>query len=83
MDSLKRLAELTALCDELGVHTQPKRLGKAWIVPIFSWYHNSFDSEPDLAIAQGHRIAQDVRRHPHNYNKCSNKNKKKKAKRQQ
>lgn len=61
VDSLSRLAEIIALCDKLGVHTRPKRMGKVWIVPIYSWYHNCFDSEPDLAIPPGFaKLAQTV-----------------------
>lgn len=36
------------LCKELGVLTEPARIGGVWIAPIYSWYHASFDREPDL-----------------------------------
>jgi hypothetical protein len=36
------------LCNELGVHTEPLRVSGVWIAPIYSWYHASFDREPDL-----------------------------------
>ena len=36
------------LCNELGVHTEPLCISGVWIAPIYSWYHASFDREPDL-----------------------------------
>ena len=36
------------LCHELGVHTEPMRISGVWIAPIYSWYHASFDREPDV-----------------------------------
>ena len=36
------------LCHELGVLTEPMRISGVWIAPIYSWYHASFDREPDL-----------------------------------
>ena len=43
-----KLELLQALCTELGIHTQPKCVSGVWIAPILSWYHASFDTEPDL-----------------------------------
>lgn len=43
-DSLEKLLAVGALCERLGVRTQPMRLGGAdasaavWIVPLLSWY---------------------------------------------
>ena len=28
---------MTALCEELGVHTRPAKLCGVWIVPLLSW----------------------------------------------
>ncbi len=39
---------LKDLCKELGVHTEPAQIEGVWIAPIYSWYHASFDREPDL-----------------------------------
>lgn len=39
---------IRALCRELGVRTEPAKLGGVWIAPIYSWYHASFDREPDV-----------------------------------
>jgi hypothetical protein len=31
------------------VHTSAHRLrGNVWLVPLWSWYHRSFDTEPDI-----------------------------------
>eukprot|EP01119_Soliformovum_irregulare_P019011 TRINITY_DN593_c0_g1_i2.p1 TRINITY_DN593_c0_g1~~TRINITY_DN593_c0_g1_i2.p1 ORF type:complete len:291 (+),score=59.27 TRINITY_DN593_c0_g1_i2:1-873(+) len=47
-DSIEKFAHLQSLCDELGVHTSPQKLAnKVWIVPMHSWYEESFDNEPD------------------------------------
>lgn len=43
-----KLEVIKDLCRELGVHTEPERIGGVWIAPIYSWYHASFDREPDL-----------------------------------
>ncbi|EIE23640.1 Metallo-dependent phosphatase, partial [Coccomyxa subellipsoidea C-169] len=48
LDSLGKLEVIKDLCRELGVHTEPARIGGVWIAPIYSWYHASFDREPDL-----------------------------------
>lgn len=47
-DSLGKLALLEGACAELGVHTQPACMGGVWVVPLLSWYHASWDREPDL-----------------------------------
>ncbi|KAL2939261.1 hypothetical protein RDABS01_023495 [Bienertia sinuspersici] len=36
-------------CDELGVESGPLILGDLGIIPLFSWYHESFDTEQDIA----------------------------------
>lgn len=53
MNSIKKLRKLLELCDELGVHTTPARVGvpggnAIWVCPLLSWHHKSFDEEPDL-----------------------------------
>eukprot|EP00850_Spirogloea_muscicola_P010798 SM000064S19820 [mRNA] locus=s64:536002:538047:- [translate_table: standard] len=47
-DSLAKLAAVLDLCAKLRVDTAPRRIGDVWIVPIFSWHHQSFDKEPDI-----------------------------------
>jgi hypothetical protein len=45
---LGKLKQLNDVCAEVGVHTQPQKVDGVWIVPILSWYHASFDQEPDI-----------------------------------
>lgn len=52
-DSLQKLERVHKVCQELGVYTSPVRLvqqGKKALVllPLWSWYHSSWDVEPDL-----------------------------------
>ena len=42
------MRRLFKLCDKLGVHHKPAYEDGVWIVPIHSWYHSSWDTEPDL-----------------------------------
>lgn len=66
-DSLHKLQQLEALCARLGVHTGPRRLAVeaakggtgVWIVPMHSWYHLTFDTEPDLPV-RAHSLRCDV-----------------------
>ncbi|KAK9705657.1 hypothetical protein RND81_07G074100 [Saponaria officinalis] len=48
LDSLEKLNLLLHACDELGVESKPKIIGDLGIVPLFSWYHESFDMERDI-----------------------------------
>jgi len=47
-----KLQSILRLCDKLGVHTRPHRVVGAeqglLIVPLLSWHHHRFDSEPDI-----------------------------------
>lgn len=47
-DSVGKYERLKVLCSELGVHTEPKIVRGVLIVPVVSWYHSSFDSDPDV-----------------------------------
>ena len=49
-DSMAKLRAVLKLCDELGVETLPRLMGagKLLVVPMLSWHHQSFDSEPPL-----------------------------------
>eukprot|EP00931_Biecheleriopsis_adriatica_P050659 TRINITY_DN29351_c0_g1_i1.p1 TRINITY_DN29351_c0_g1~~TRINITY_DN29351_c0_g1_i1.p1 ORF type:complete len:550 (-),score=88.16 TRINITY_DN29351_c0_g1_i1:22-1671(-) len=55
VDSLDKLRQILALCDEIGVLTCPTELplgsdGKTLlIVPMLSWHHQAFDTEPELS----------------------------------
>ncbi len=42
-DSLQKFHSVLRICGQAGVRTAPARVGGAWIVPLFSWYHPSFD----------------------------------------
>ena len=43
-----KLALLEQICCDLGVHTTAQQVEGLWIVPLKSWYHSSFDREPDI-----------------------------------
>lgn len=49
--SLGKLAHLKSIADELGVKYRPERIGDVWVVPLWSWYHASWDTEPDVVGA--------------------------------
>jgi len=55
-ESFGKLAALRALCERLGVKIQTQLVGSAWIVPIFGWYHSSWDREPPLTPPPGGRL---------------------------
>lgn len=64
---MTRYDELKQICQRLGVHTRPRKLpceserGRGvWVVPILSWYHQSFDTEPDLVLPAGARLAKPI-----------------------
>ncbi|XLS59931.1 hypothetical protein HN51_009686 [Arachis hypogaea] len=48
VDSVEKLDKLLAACKALGVETQPMVIGELGIIPLFSWYHESFDREKDI-----------------------------------
>jgi len=47
-DSIEKLHKVEALCSELGIRTKPGYVAGIYIVPIISWYHTTFDSDPDV-----------------------------------
>eukprot|EP00250_Pteridium_aquilinum_P016098 c22939_g1_i3 orf=100-801(-) len=49
MHSLEKLRRLLEICYRLGVETEPKVVKGVGIVPLFSWYHQSFDKEKDIS----------------------------------
>ncbi|KAL1522093.1 hypothetical protein AB1Y20_021736 [Prymnesium parvum] len=53
IDSLRRLSEITRLCDSLGVHTGPAYAAGAIVAPLYAWYHSSFDTEPEIVGWEG------------------------------
>ncbi|WP_420125516.1 metallophosphoesterase family protein [Longimicrobium sp.] len=42
-DSMEKFRSVLRVCDQAGVRTEPARVGGAWVVPLFSWYHEEFD----------------------------------------
>ncbi|XP_015966114.1 uncharacterized protein LOC107489859 [Arachis duranensis] len=48
VDSVEKLDKLLEACKALGVETQPMVIGELGIIPLFSWYHESFDREKDI-----------------------------------
>ncbi|KAJ1402687.1 Calcineurin-like phosphoesterase domain, ApaH type [Sesbania bispinosa] len=48
VDSLEKLNELLDACKRIGVETNPVAVGELGIIPLFSWYHESFDKEKDI-----------------------------------
>jgi predicted phosphodiesterase len=48
-DSMEKFRAVLRICDETGVRTGPARVGDTWVVPLFSWYHDSFDVRNEAA----------------------------------
>jgi len=70
LHSLHKLALVQEVCRELGVHTAPRLVGGGggaggsgvWVVPVLSWYHTCFDTEPDLGDSPPvHQVMADFR----------------------
>ncbi|KAM7479545.1 hypothetical protein LguiA_027758 [Lonicera macranthoides] len=49
LDSLEKLTELLDACRRVGVETNPMVIDGLGIIPLLSWYHESFDREKDIA----------------------------------
>ncbi|GAA0159868.1 hypothetical protein LIER_16549 [Lithospermum erythrorhizon] len=47
-NSMVKLDKLLDVCQSLGVETKPLVIDGLGIIPIFSWYHESFDTEDDI-----------------------------------
>ena len=55
-DSMEKLDEVLRVCEACGVRTSPTLLnrdagadgGAVWVAPVLGWYHESFDTEPDI-----------------------------------
>jgi len=52
-NSFEKLEQIRSLCNALGVRTSAALVDGAWIVPIFGWYHTTWDTEPPLALPPG------------------------------
>lgn len=71
--SIQKMLDTMDLCEELGVCTGPVRFTMnsggqrtipedVYVVPLISWYHASFDKEPDLPKELQHRNGEFSRR---------------------
>jgi predicted phosphodiesterase len=54
-DSMAKFRLVLELCEEMGVHTSPARLGPAgargvWVVPLFSWYVEPGEGDGSLFV---------------------------------
>ncbi|KAF5184692.1 hypothetical protein FRX31_025724 [Thalictrum thalictroides] len=47
-DSIEKMYQLLDACKTLGVKTSPEIIDGLGIIPLFSWYHQSFDTEKDI-----------------------------------
>jgi len=45
-DSVHKARAVQQACEALGVHTRPAKVSGVWVVPLFSWYHASWDRDP-------------------------------------
>ena len=54
-DSVEKFRRVLHLCEEIGVYTGPGKVGKNWIVPLFSWYEPDYDQqgEADVSSLEG------------------------------
>ena len=43
-----KLRRIQELCEQLGVHTAPACVEGVWVFPLLSWYHATWDREPDV-----------------------------------
>ncbi|PIN24851.1 hypothetical protein CDL12_02432 [Handroanthus impetiginosus] len=48
LDSLDKLNKLLSACHKLGVETKPRIVDGLGLIPLYSWYHESFDEEKDI-----------------------------------
>ncbi|KAL7116889.1 hypothetical protein ACP275_03G034600 [Erythranthe tilingii] len=48
LDSVDKLEKLLDECRKIGVITKPTIVGGLGIIPLYSWYHESFDAEKDI-----------------------------------
>ncbi|CAJ1356702.1 unnamed protein product [Effrenium voratum] len=57
VDSFDKLERLRAVCSQLEVFTSAQLLHGVWVVPVFGWYHKSWDTEPPLQVPRGQELA--------------------------
>lgn len=47
-DSIDKIERIIQICVEEDIRIGPVKVGSLWIVPLMSWHHISFDSEPPI-----------------------------------
>ena len=52
-NSLEKLKGLMRMCEEIGVITKPTVIEGVYIVPLLSWHHISWDTDPDIVGWEG------------------------------
>ena len=54
-NSIEKFQQVLRLCDDIGIYTRPGRVGKNWIVPLFSWYESDYarQGEADVSSLEG------------------------------
>jgi len=67
-DSIEKMKEVEELCGRLNVATRAKKItfgnecNSVWVVPIYSWYHASWDREEDwVGIPPATKVMADFR----------------------
>lgn len=53
---MEKLAIIRNICIELGVKTSAELIGGVWVVPVFGWYHHSWDREGPLRPPPGQEL---------------------------
>merc|ERR1712093_613624 len=57
VDSVERMREILKLCGELGIETSPAEVRAnsrgVLVVPLLSWHHPQWDTEPELSCWNG------------------------------
>jgi predicted phosphodiesterase len=51
-DSVQKFRAVLDACESVGVRTRPARAGGVWVVPLFSWYHASFDVHDEAVVEE-------------------------------
>jgi predicted phosphodiesterase len=51
-DSVEKFHAVLEACARVGVRTRPARVGGAWVVPLFSWYHEEFDVRGEAVVEE-------------------------------
>ena len=55
-DSIHKLERIMQICLDEDIRIGPVKVGSLWIVPLLSWHHLSFDSEPPICSETWARV---------------------------